>query len=269
MPSISIVSLLWVLFGTPPDQPAVQPQPAAQPEPAAQPAQPQPAAQPPQPQPAQPPAEQPAQPQPQSYAGQAQAESVGPVARGPQQTGVGMLVAGPITVALGIPLSFVGNRAWRDNCGPTTSTRKCADGSLASAGAHTLTGFAYAAGITFTAIGAARRGRYDAGQDPTRSGTGFVVGGAVLLPSALIGMGMVRLFMWLPTPDCQTYDCVQRQQNLSTVIVGGLALTASMGAGMLMYGASYNRARPKFNPPVLVLPQAGRHYAGLGLTGQF
>src|SRR5690606_3949589 len=105
--------------------------------------------------------------------------------------------------------------------------------------------------------------------DPTRSGTGMLVGGAVLLPSSLIGMGMVRLFLWLPTPDCQNYDCVERTQNISSVAVGGLALTASIGAGLLMYGASYNRNKYRYQTPVAVLPQFGRGYAGLGLAGQF
>jgi hypothetical protein len=193
----------------------------------------------------------------------------GPVAVEPTQTGLGMLIAGPLTVAVGIPFSLLGNLAWRDNCGPTSSNRRCADGTMASIGAHTVTGFAYAAGIAFTAVGAGRRGRFDASQDPTRSGTGMIVGGAVLLPASLIGMGMVRLFMWLPTPDCQTYDCVERNQNISTVAVGGLALTASMGAGLLMYGSAYNRHKARYLAPVVVLPQAGRGYAGLTLTGRF
>jgi hypothetical protein len=187
----------------------------------------------------------------------------------PTRTGLGMMVAGPVTVAIGIPFSFLGNLAWRDNCGPTSSNRQCADGTLASLGAHTITAFAYTTGITLTGIGAARRGQYDAGQDPTRTGTGMVVGGAVLLPASLIGMGMVRLMLWLPTPECQTYDCVERTQNISTVAVGGLALTASIGAGLLMYGAAYNRARPKYYTPVAVLPQVGRSFAGIGFTGRF
>ena len=261
-------SLLFLLFAPPEPAPAEQPQPVAESQPVAQ-SQPQPQPQPqpyaePQPQPyAQP---QP-QPQPQPYY-EAPPPS-GPVANGPGESGLGFLIAGPVVTALGIPMSFLGNGAWRNNCGPDSSTRECTDGSLASAGSHTVAGMAYATGISFTAIGGARRGRYSAAQDPTRTGSGFVVGGAVLVPGALIGMGMVRLFMWLPTPDCQTYLCVQRQQNMSTVIVGGLALTASLGAGMLMYGSSYNRSRPKFASPVMVVPQAGRHYAGLGLVGSF
>jgi hypothetical protein len=180
-----------------------------------------------------------------------------------------MLIAGPLTVAIGIPFSFLGNLAWRDNCGPTSSNRQCADGTLASGGAHFVAGVAYAAGISFTAVGGGRRGKYDASQDPTRSGTGMIVGGAVLVPSALIGMGMVRLFMWLPTPDCQNYGCVERTQNISSLAVGGLALTASMGAGLLTYGIAYNRHKPRFSAPVALFPQAGRGYAGLSLTGRF
>ena len=215
----------------------------------------------------------PVQPQPQPYAGYetqpATPPPTGPVPLEPPQTGVGMLIAGPLTVAVGIPFSFLGNLAWRDNCGPTSSNRKCADGTLGSIGAHTLTGFAYAAGIAFTGVGAARRGRFDAAQDPTRSGTGMLVGGAVLLPASLVGMGVVRLVLWLGTPECQNYDCVERTQNISTVAVGGLALTASMGAGLLAYGAAYNRHKPRLQVPVAVFPQAGRGYAGLSLTGRF
>lgn len=207
------------------------------------------------------------QPQPQ-YEPQPRYDAPPPSSE-PTQTGLGMLVAGPLVVAVGIPFSFLGNLAWRDNCGPTSSNQQCADGTVASLGAHTVTAIAYTAGITLTGIGGARRGQYDAAQDPTRTGAGMVIGGAVLLPSSLIGMGMVRLFMWLPTPECQTYDCVERTQNISTVAVGSLALTASIGAGLLMYGAAYNRHKSRYHPPVSVLPQVGRGYAGFGLTGQF
>jgi len=224
-------------------------QPAAQPQPGYQ--EPQPGYQEPQPQPGYP------EPPPAQ-----------PIAAEPE-TGLGMLIAGPLTVAVGIPFSFLGNLAWRDNCGPTSSNRQCADGTMGSLGAHTVTAIAFTAGITLTGVGGSRRGKYDAIQDPTRSGTGMLVGGAVLLPSSLIGMGMVRLFLWLPTPDCQNYDCVERTQNISSVAVGGLALTASIGAGLLMYGASYNRNKYRYQTPVAVLPQFGRGYAGLGLAGQF
>jgi hypothetical protein len=91
----------------------------------------------------------------------------------------------------------------------------------------------------------------------------------VMLPMSLIGMGMVRLLMWLPTPDCETASCVAQYQNLSTGIVGGLALTASVGAGLLMYGVGYKRRQARVQPPFAVLPQVGRGFAGLGLTGQF
>ncbi|HVH99383.1 MAG TPA: hypothetical protein VM869_11745 [Enhygromyxa sp.] len=252
-------------FLGPPDEAVpAQPQPApAQPQPA--PAQPQPAPAPVQPAPA------PVQPAPADpYAGYQPPPASAPVAVQPEpQTGIGMLIAGPLTIAVGIPFSFLGNLAWRDNCGPDSSNRQCADGTMASIGAHTVTGFTYVAGIAFTAVGAGRRGRYDAGQDPTRTGSGMIVGGAILLPASVIGMGMVRLFMWLPTPDCQTYNCVERNQNISTVAVGGLALTASMGAGLLAYGAAYNRHKARLQMPVAVFPQAGRGYAGLTFTGRF
>lgn len=262
---ILAVIVASTLLGSPEQEPvAAQPQPAAA-QPDAQPA-PAPTVQPTTGYETQPAAT--AQPATQAQPSYPPQPS-GPVPLQPQQTGLGMMIAGPLTVAIGIPFSFLGNYAWRENCGPDSSNRRCADGTLGSIGAHTVTGVAYAAGISFTGIGAARRARFDAAQDPTRSGTGMIIGGALLLPASLISMGLVRLTLWLPTPDCQTYDCVERYQNISTVVVGGLALTASMGAGLLMYGASYNRSKPKQLVPIAVLPQAGRGYAGLSLTGRF
>ncbi|MCA9685430.1 MAG: DUF2339 domain-containing protein, partial [Myxococcales bacterium] len=137
------------------------------------------------------------------------------------------MVAGPLLVVAGVPLSFLGNSLWRDNCGPTSSTRECADGTVGSVGLHTLAGVGYGLGIGFTAMGARKHAAYSvfSGNDPEPSG--FVVGGAVLLPLGLIGMGMTRLFFWLPTPDCLDYACVQRYQNYSTISVASGAVIAS------------------------------------------
>ena len=186
----------------------------------------------------------------------------------PPRTGLGLLVAGPLVVAVGVPFAFLGNKAWRANCGPNSSDRQCADGSFASAAGHTVAGMAFATGMSLTGVGGARRGRYDAGRNLAHDGVGFIASGAIVLPASLIGMGMVRLLMWLPTPDCETYDCVARLQTTSTASVGSLALAASIGAGLLMYGAAYKKNK-RTMPPVALLPQVGRGFAGLNLTGQF
>jgi hypothetical protein len=188
--------------------------------------------------------------------------------------GLGMLVAGPLTVALGIPLSFAGNIAWRDACGPTNTDAKCAGGSTLSALSHTLAGIAFAGGSVFTGVGANKRGHYDAtvhiaNRDTLRDRGGFIAGGAVLLPAALIGMGMARLFFWLPTPSCTEYACVQQYQMLSTLTVGGTAILAATGAGLLMYGLGYKSEVRRYKRQLSLVPQGGRGYAGLSLSGRF
>lgn len=186
--------------------------------------------------------------------------------------GIGLLVAGPLTIAIGIPLSFAGNAAWRDNCGPTSSDSDCASGSTLSALSHTFTGLAFAGGIAMTAVGGGQRGKFDAhrhlGEGRAGDRAGLIVVGAVLLPASVIGMGMARLFFWIPTPQCMEYSCVATFQNTSTLVVGGLALTAGLGAGLFTYGLGYNR-RVRQARRVAVLPQAGRGYAGLSLGGKF
>lgn len=188
--------------------------------------------------------------------------------------GLGMLVAGPLTVALGIPLSFAGNIAWRDACGPTNTDARCAGGSTLSALSHTLAGIAFAGGAVFTGVGANKRGHYDAkthiaNGDTLRDRGGFIAGGAVLLPAALIGMGMARLFFWLPTPRCQEYACVQQYQMLSTLTVGGTAILAATGAGLLMYGTGYKSEVRRYKRQFSLMPQGGPGYGGLNLTGRF
>ena len=178
-----------------------------------------------------------------------------------------MLVTAPLVTAIGIPFSFLGNSAWRDNCGPTDSTSKCADGTLASVASHTMTGFSYGIGAMLGALGGSRLGKANARDGKGGDSTGFIVGGAVLLPASLIGMGMVRLFLWLPTPDCETYSCVQRYQTISTGAVAGLAMTTTLSAALLTYGVSHKRGFAR--RPVSLTPQFGHSYAGLGLQGHF
>jgi hypothetical protein len=184
-----------------------------------------------------------------------------------------MLIAGPITTAVGIPLSLLGNLAWRPACGPHTSTDRCARGTGLTLLAHAGAGLAYAGGITLTGLGAGRFGTYRAEEElatgaELRSRTGFKIAGAILLPSAVIGMGMARLFFWLPTPDCLDEDCVRSYQITSTLTVGGLGLVAAAGAGMLMYGMRHDRGLRR-DVRVSFSPQLGPGMAGLGASGRF
>jgi hypothetical protein len=271
------VTLGSTLMLSPPEQadsglvPAQDPAPA---QPVAQPQyQPQPQPQPqyqPQPQPQPWPSDPNAQP---GYAqpGYAQPPYPPPAYVAPEPEplqGIGMLITGPLVIGVGVPFAFLGNAAWRDNCGPDSSNSECADGSAAAAASHTMTGLAFATGSLLTAIGGSRLGKSNARRNPGFDGTGYIVGGAVLVPASLLGMGMVRLFLWLPTPECETYGCVSSFQTTSTIAVSSLALTTSLGAALLTYGMSYNREAKRI-PRASLLPQIGRGYAGIGLAGQF
>ena len=176
-------------------------------------------------------------------------------------------MTGPLLVIAGVPLSFLGNSLWRTNCGPTSTDRECADGSFAAAGMHTLAGLGYGLGIGFTAMGGQRRAAYSvyAGTDPDSQP--LIIAGAVLLPVGLIGMGMVRLLLWLPTPKCMDANCVRTYQDYSSIGVGAGALVASAGAGMLMYGSGLERAKRRYR--LSVSPRFGREFAGLDLRGRF
>lgn len=244
--------------------PAAEPSPAA-PTPALEPSATAPAtdAPPPSiaPQSAQPPPESPPLPGP--------APSADPL--GETQTGLGLLIAGPLLVVAGIPFSLAGNIAWRKSCGPTTSTRRCARGTAMSLLTHTMAGLAYGGGIGMVAAGGARRGRYDAARHARLGGgssrTGFIIAGAVTLPTFLVGMGVARLFLWLPTPECQTHRCVQEYQLSSTLAVSAMALGAAAGAGMLSYGLSYNKWQRRHR--LSVSPAVSKGFAGLQMGGEF
>jgi hypothetical protein len=239
------LALASMLFAQPPDVAAPAPAPTYAPAPVPAPA----------------PAPTYAQPQP--YVAPAPAPPPPPK----PSDGVGLLVTGPLLVVAGVPLSLFGNTLWRDNCGPTSSDRRCADGSFASAGMHSLAGLGYGLGIGFTGMGAARHANYSvyAGRDPASQP--LIVAGAVLLPVGLLGMGMVRLLMWLPTPECMTYACVRSYQDASSFGVGAGALIAGAGAGMLMYGTGLERAKRRYR--LSFAPRFGREFAGLELRGRF
>lgn len=178
-----------------------------------------------------------------------------------------MLVTGPLLVIAGVPLSFLGNTMWRTRCGPTSSDRECADGSFASAGLHTLAGVGFGLGIGLTGLGAQRRAAYSVVSGRAPDSRPFIVAGAALLPLGLIGMGMVRLLVWLPTPECMDATCVRRYQDGSTIGVGAGALLASAGAGMLLYGTGIERAKRRYG--FSLAPRVGREFSGLVLRGRF
>jgi hypothetical protein len=187
--------------------------------------------------------------------------------------GLGMLIAGPLTVAVGLPVSLLGNLAWRQACGPDTPASTCARGSALSGFAHVTTSLAYAGGITLTGLGAGRWGEYDAGRElagerPLRMRTGLKVAGAIVLPAAVLGMGLARLLFWLPTPDCQTEGCVRDYQTASTLTVGGLGLVGALGAGMLMYGVKHDR-RIKREVRISFSPRGTAHFSGFVASGYF
>jgi hypothetical protein len=177
-----------------------------------------------------------------------------------------MLVTGPLLIGVGVPFSLLGNRAWRDDCGPLSTDTECSGGMVGAIGGHFVAGAIYATGISLTAIGGARRGRYDGKRDGSMDATGFVIGGAVMLPVSLVGMAAVRSVLLTQAIDCETYGCVRQFQTISTISMAGLSLGASLGAGLLMYGVNYNKARQR---TAFVVPQLGRNFAGLSLTGRF
>jgi hypothetical protein len=263
--SLSTLAFSVMVFAAPPE-----PAPVAAPAPAVAPA-PNPAPAPGQDPYAQQPAYQdPYAPQPQPgyqdpYAQPTQAPAPAPYVP-PEQTGVGMLVTGPILVAVGVPFSFLGNGAWRESCGPLDTTSSCAGGTAASVAGHTVAGLGFGTGILLTGLGGGRKGQYDGKRDPTRASAGFIAGGAVMLPLSLAGMLAVRSVLLTQAIDCETEACVAQYQTISTITVSTLALTASAGAGLLMYGVAYNKHR---QGRTMVLPQVGRGFAGLSLTGRF
>ena len=188
-------------------------------------------------------------------------------------SGLGFLIAGPVAVALGVPFSLLGSDAWRENCGPTNSDVECSGGTLRSVASHTVSLLSYGAGIGLTAAGGHRYGKYAASRDAREHGrvhdrSGLVVTGAILLPASLIGMVTARTLYWLPTPRCETEDCVKTYQRTSTAAVAGFAFAASAGAGLMLYGLSYKEWTKK-NVRLSVAPNIGRGSGGLTLRGEF
>ncbi|WP_266223281.1 hypothetical protein [Paraliomyxa miuraensis] len=181
--------------------------------------------------------------------------------------GLGMLVTGPLLVLVAVPMSLVGNAAWRNNCGPNSSTGECADGSIGSFAMHTLAASSYGLGITFTGLGARKRAPYSVYSGRAPDGVPMIITGSTLLPLGLLGMGMARLFLWIGTTDCLEYSCVQNRQNLSTFTVAAGAAISAAGAGLLMYGAGVKRAQKHHE--LSLAPRFGRGFSGLGLTGRF
>jgi hypothetical protein len=256
------VAVSVMAFAAPPEPtPAAAPAPAPAPGPTPYATQPVPAYQDPngaQPQP---------QPQPAYQDPYAQpAPTPAPAYVPPEQTGIGMLVTGPLLVAVGVPFSLLGNAAWRENCGPLDSNSACVGGTAASLASHTVAGLAFGTGILLTGLGGGRKGQYDGKRDDNRSTVGYIAGGAVLLPVSLVGIIAVRTVLVTEAVDCEIEACVTQFQTVSTITVSALALTASAGAGLLLYGTGYNKGRQR---SAMVLPQIGHGFAGLSLTGRF
>jgi hypothetical protein len=251
------VAIGLLSFDSPPEPAPVAPsEPAPAPAPATTPA-PTPAPAPAQTYPVQPGYQDPyAQPAP----------TPAPAYEPDEPTGIGMMVTGPLLVAVGVPFSLLGNASWRENCGPLDSDSACFGGTAGAIASHAVAGVAFGTGILLTGLGAQRKGTYDGKRDPSRSATGFVTGGAVLLPLSLAGMLAVRTVLLTEAIDCEVQSCVAQFQNVSTITVSALALTASAGAGLMMYGIGYNRGRQR---AAMLMPAVGRNFAGLSLTGRF
>lgn len=175
-----------------------------------------------------------------------------------------MVIAGPLLTVAGVPFSLLGNALWRDNCGPNSPTRQCADGTFGSMGMHTLAAGAYGGGIILTGLGAERYANHTG--TPARA-PGYVAGGAILLPLGLSGMIVARVLFWEPTPRCLEYACVESLQTRSTISVGAGAVLSAAGAGLLMYGLGSKHAPRR--PGVSLSPRVGRGLAGLELMGRF
>ncbi|MBV1861299.1 MAG: hypothetical protein KUG77_22970 [Nannocystaceae bacterium] len=188
-------------------------------------------------------------------------------------SGLGFLIAGPVAVALGVPFSLLGSDAWRTSCGPTNTDAECSGGTVRSVASHTVSVLSYGAGIALTAVGGQRYGKFSAARDARENGhvydrSGLVVAGAVLLPVSLIGMLTARTLYWVPTPQCETENCVKTHQYTSTAVVAGFAVAASASAGLMLYGVSYQRWVRK-NVRLSVAPNIGRGSGGLVLRGEF
>lgn len=183
-----------------------------------------------------------------------------------------MMVAGPLVMALGVPLSFFGNRAWRTRCGPDSLAWDCAGGTAGSLFSHLGTGIAYGGGMALIGFGAQRRAQFDAQEHRSmgigyRDSTALIVSGAILVPTALVGMGIARIFFWLPTPECSYGTCVRNYQTQSTLAIAGLAAIGGIGTGMFAYGIRY-RKQSRRSAKIRVAPNIGRSFAGLSLSGR-
>ncbi len=188
-------------------------------------------------------------------------------------SGLGFLIAGPLAVVIGVPFSLLGSDAWRNNCGPTNTDAECSGGTVRSLASHTVSFLSYSTGIALTAVGGAHYGRYSAFHDAREHGrvrdrSNLVVAGAILLPASLVGMITARTLYWIPTPGCETEDCVKTYQRSSTAVVAGFALAASASAGVLLYGSSY-KGWVRKNVRLSVAPNIGPGSGGLMLRGAF
>lgn len=184
------------------------------------------------------------------------------------------MLVGPAMVGLSVPVSLWGNAAWRDACGPTSRARDCRPGTTLSMTARAGNGVLFGSAALFLWIGGKRLGvrhalrDYEGGRAwiDTKA---FAVGGGVLAGFSAAAMVGMRAYFWQVTPRCSNYACVQGSQNMATLTMSGLALSASIGAALVGYGRGYRRQHRLIDADLTLLPHTGRRFTGLSLRGRF
>lgn len=186
----------------------------------------------------------------------------------------GFMLTAPVLIGASVPISLLGNRAWRDACGPNSRTRDCRPGTTLSLAARTGTGILFGSAGLLMWVGGKRLGARHALRDHGLrrewiNTKAVSLGGGVLTVLSSAGMISLRAYFWQAAPRCTNYSCVQRTQNLATLTMSSLALTASMGVAMIGYAQGYRRQKGVININMSLLPEAGRGFAGLRLRGSF
>lgn len=113
-----------------------------------------------------------------------------------------------------------------------------------------------------------------------KPGQGLVIGGAVMLGVGAVGLGVMvgglvgggsaQKAFDASMPGTEREDIRKRGRTMNILaIAGGAAGAVFVGAGvaLLIIGLQRNKAARLQN--VMVLPEVGPEYAGLGLTGRF
>ena len=196
------------------------------------------------------------------------------------KSGIGLLIAGPLVAAAGVPFSLLGNMAYRRTCvdsdAATASEEalECTAGVFGSIALHTLAFVAYAGGVGMTGGGAMLRGRFNAWDDvqsasERRSTVGFKAGGGVLVGLSAALLLTSRIMLWVRMLDCDDVQCVQTRQNIATALVGTSVIGLGAGVGMLGYAGAYDRGLRRYGGNVALLPAIGTRHGGLRLVARF